>query len=231
MNLTINPKLIFKSLFIFIILLLIANLSVMYIYLNYCVNNGIWNHNEKVKFIVKLFDFDTEKNLPTFYSSLGLLFSSILLLLIALNNKKNNLIYLPWIGLSIIFCYLSLDEFIQFHEYLVLMTKKFFNLSGMGTAYWIIPYLTIFVILGVIYFKFMISLERKTLKLFILAGIVFVGGAVGFELISERYSEFHGSENVIYELLYTCEEFLEMLGVIIFIYALTSYKTFTIKIE
>ena len=81
MNLTINPKLIFKSLFIFIILLLIANLSVMYIYLNYCVNNGIWNHNEKVKFIVKLFDFDIEKMLPTFYSSLGLLFTSILLLL------------------------------------------------------------------------------------------------------------------------------------------------------
>ena len=25
---------------------------------NYCVNNGIWNHNEKVKFIVKLFDFE-----------------------------------------------------------------------------------------------------------------------------------------------------------------------------
>jgi len=84
------------------------------------------------------------------------------------------------------------------------------------------------------------TLPKKTLKFFIIAGVVFLTGAVGLELIGGRVEELYGipvektfdnSANVLFKFLYTCEEFLEMLGIIIFIYALTSYKKFTIKIE
>jgi hypothetical protein len=240
MNFPLNPRIIFRSLFLFIIILLVANISVIYIYMNYYIENGIWSNNDYVKIVINLFDFNTEKNVPTFYSSLALLFSSILLFLIALKNKKKNLTYLSWVGLAIIFCYLSLDEILELHEHLVHLTRNFLNLSGMGTAYWTIPYLILIILLGAVYFKFLMTLPKKTLKFFLIAGAVFLTGAVGFELIGGRVEELYGiptpksfdsSHNVLFKILYTCEEFLEMLGIIIFIYALTSYKTFTIKIE
>ena len=65
----------------------------------------------------------------------------------------------------------------------------------------------------------------------VIAGLVFVSGAIGFDVLGHRQWELHGRSNLPYVILYTVEEFLEMLGVIIFIYALTTYKSIVIKIE
>lgn len=58
------------------------------------------------------------------------------------------------------------------------------------------------------------------MNLFVLSGITFVAGAIGFELIGGREAELFGSNNLTYSLYYTCEE---MLGVVIFIYTLLTY--------
>jgi len=61
------------------------------------------------------------------------------------------------------------------------------------------------------------------MRLFILAGITYVGGVLIMEMISARYSGLHGSQNVRYQMMTVVEEFLEMSGIVIFIYALLSY--------
>lgn len=48
-------------------------------------------------------------------------------------------------------------------------------------------------------------------------------GAIGFEMLGGRYAELYSNKTILYALLYTCEEFLEMFGVALFIYALLSY--------
>ena len=55
------------------------------------------------------------------------------------------------------------------------------------------------------------------------AATLFIGGAIGIELVGGRYVELHGRENVTYSMIATLEESLEMAGVIVFIYALLKY--------
>lgn len=56
-----------------------------------------------------------------------------------------------------------------------------------------------------------------------LSGAIFVTGAVGFEFFGGNHVKLYGEENFIFSLFYTCEEFLEMLGIALFIYTLLSY--------
>lgn len=219
-----------RTLLIFVSIILFFHICVNIVRFNYYIDNGPWSNNDYVKVLIDLFDFNTEKNIPTFYSALTLLLSSILLFLIALYNKKYDLKYYPWILLSIVFLFLSLDEMLEFHEHLVHLTQRLLDLSGFGTAYWTIPYLVAVIVLFLSLVKFLNELPKRTLKLFVLAGFFFILGSVGMEIIAGRREEIIGVQNITYLFFYTIEELSEMIGVIIFIYALTSYKPFTIKI-
>jgi len=53
--------------------------------------------------------------------------------------------------------------------------------------------------------------------------VIFLTGVLGIELLGAREADLHGTETVVYCLLYTLEEMLEMLGIILFIYALLSH--------
>ena len=88
MTIKFNPRCILRSLLIFVSILLFFHICVNIVKLNYYIDDGLWSNNDYVKVLINLFDFGTEKNIPTFYSALALLFSSMLLFLIALYNKK-----------------------------------------------------------------------------------------------------------------------------------------------
>lgn len=231
MNITINPKYVLRTLLIIVGILALSNIGINIIRFNYYMDGGPWSDNEYIKELIFLFDLDTEKNVPSFYSSLALLLSSILLFLIALFYKKSGAKYFPWVLLSLVFFYLALDEILELHEHLVHLTERFFNLTGYGTSYWIIPFGIFGIILFIILFKFLRELPKKTLKQFVISGFVFISGAVGMEILGGIHEEIYGRENATYVILYTIEEILEMLGIVLFIYALTSYKKFTINIS
>ena len=59
--------------------------------------------------------------------------------------------------------------------------------------------------------------------LFLISGITFVSGTLGFEMLGGRQAELYGRNNILYALFYTCEESLEMIGIAIFIYTLLTY--------
>jgi len=59
--------------------------------------------------------------------------------------------------------------------------------------------------------------------MFVAAGFAYVGGAIGLEVISAPLVEAQGRYNLMYLLLTTVEESLELGGIIFFIYALLSY--------
>ena len=173
--------------------------------------------------LVPLFDFNSEQNIPTFYSSIALIISSALLFLIALNCKKNKSSYIPWLGLSLIFLFLSIDEISSIHEKLTVHSREIFGTSGFLYYAWVIPYglaLGVFIIL---YSKFLLELPKNTMLLFLTSGGIYVLGAIGFESLGGRQAELLGLNNILYSFYYTCEEFFEMLGIAIFIYTLLTY--------
>jgi len=173
--------------------------------------------------LIPLFDFDTEKNIPTFYSAIALLVVSILLWFIALAHKNLKSSYIMWFGLSLIFLFLSIDEISSIHERFGKPTRDAFKTSGFLFFAWIIPYGIALIIFIIAYSKFLFKLPKNTLILFLVSGIIFISGAIGFEMIGGRHVYLYGGNDIIYSFYYTCEESLEMLGISIFIYTLLSY--------
>jgi hypothetical protein len=173
--------------------------------------------------LVPLFDFNLEKNIPTLYSSIALVFVSVLLAFIGVTNKKLNSSYMPWFGMAFVFLFLSIDEIHGIHENLTIIVKNTFATSGFLYYSWIIPYSIGLIIFIAFFSRFLLDLPKRTMILFLVSGTVFVSGAIGFELFGGRQNELYGADNVLYCFFYTCEELLEMLGIAIFIYTLIKY--------
>lgn len=215
MNIEINPKKTLLSFLAIITLLLIINLIGV-------ISKYHFNYEY---FLNPLFDFNTERNIPTLYSSLAIIICAVLLSSIALIHKKLNLSYIPWVGLAIIFLFLSIDETAQIHEKLTNPTRDALETptSGLLRNAWIIPYAIFVLVFFIAYLKFLINLPKKTMILFIISGGVFVLGALGFEAVA-GLPELWGNRTVV-NLIRTCEELLEMVGIALFIYTLLHYIT------
>lgn len=175
---------------------------------------------------ITVFDFDVEGNLPTLYSFFNLLLSSALLHLIASHCKEvNRSLYPSWLSLSFIFLFLAFDELLSIHEKLGVVFKEVFDTSGFFHYAWVIPYgIAVFALL-ILYTKFLFKLPKNTLSLFLLAGGLFILGAIGFEMIGGNHMSQFGGHNLMTALYYTCEELFEMIGISVFIYALLIHIT------
>ena len=64
--------------------------------------------------------------------------------------------------------------------------------------------------------------DRRYQVLFALAGLMYVGGAIGFEMVSWTYHPTDGVD-LRYVVLNLVEELLEMLGVAVFLVSLMLY--------
>ena len=85
------------------------------------------------------------------------------------------------------------------------------------------PYAIFLIFLAIPYLGFLFRLPVDTRVRFIIAAVLFLGGAIGVEVISAKEADLYGTSTVTYSVLYTIEELLEMLGVIAFIRALLIY--------
>lgn len=182
--------------------------------------------NQELRWITGYVDLDIEKNIPSLYSGFALFVSSLLFLCISsLEEKKRRY----WLGLAAVFLFLSLDESFVLHERLSNYTEEYIKSTGIikagGLLYfpWIIPYSILMTILGLLYFRFILSLPRKTTVLLILSAIIFLIGAVWFDMLGGREAELHSYYTLTYIVLFTIEEFLEMIGVVLLIYTLLDY--------
>ena len=97
--------------------------------------------------------------------------------------------------------------------------------TQLGLKTTTIPYGIALGVFLLFYIKFLLSLPKRIMILFIVSGAIFVAGAIGFEMLASRYFSLYGdiSGGTMYAVFYTFEEFFEMLGIVIFIYTLLSY--------
>ncbi len=172
-----------------------------------------------------LFNMDKEINIPTLFSCCLLLVCAFLISLVMKKAKKqNHLIHNKWNVLKWVFVFLALDEGLQIHELLIIPSIKDM-LPAIFTVVWVIPYgaLSIF---AIFYFFPMVNrLPKKIKYLILLAGVIYVSGALGLEIIGSFLVKTEGIRlhSVSYGLITTLEETLEMTGLIVFIHALSTY--------
>jgi len=154
---------------------------------------------------VAIFDLDEEESFGTWFSAAILLFASLLFFYQArLRRGLFDRIHYWWFVLGLGFCLMSVDEVVGMHE----LINTIYDESvwaGLSLA------LVAAAFLGFI--PFLRRYRWQTSGLFIFAGILFTGGAVGVEQLS-------GSDlnSLQYNMLTGLEEGLEMSGVILAIY-------------
>ncbi len=203
MTIEINSTKIVKFLSIVAIVLIMIHIGILITYF-------IVDDSSKFDF-VRMFDLDMERNIPTLFSSTILLISASLFYLLSVVEKRNHWF---WLGLSIVFVFLAIDESVKIHENIGDYTEQFVDASGFLYYPWILSYALFVLILGVLYLRFFWKMERKIFLRFMLSAAIFLSGAIGFELLSANEASIHDTDTVLYSIYYTIEETLEMFGVI-----------------
>jgi hypothetical protein len=176
--------------------------------------------------LVRLFYLEEEQNIPTFFSGLLLMTAALLLAVIAILEKKQAHPDAPrWMILAIGFLYMAGDELLSFHEHLMMPVRHLlpWATKGVFSYGWVIPAILVVVALALYFLKFLLRLPTKTRITFLIAATLFVGGAIGGELVEGYYDSLHPGENFVFAMMATVEESLEMAGTTVFIYALLRY--------
>jgi hypothetical protein len=237
--LEVSAKKVAGALFLALVLLTLASFAARFI-------EYMWGMEGALR-LLAWFDVGEEDSLPTWYASFTLLLSSILLAFIAIAKKRHDDRHaLHWRILSIIFLVLSIDEIAQLHEkglgelaVLIENSTGFISEVGIDAYGWVVPAAALVVVVVLAFLGFFAHLPRRTLLLFIVAGTLFVVGALGMETLTgqliDNYGGYDNWDNVegipkmIAGIEGSIEEFLETLGVVVFIYALLSYASSYVK--
>ncbi|MCC0175952.1 hypothetical protein I4641_03020 [Waterburya agarophytonicola K14] len=212
----LSAKRVTRFLLSIIALLVLFNLTERVIVYWFNATNG-------TELISHYFNFDQESNFPSLYSALALGFCSYLLAIITTFRKTQKAKYVKhWKALSFIFLFLAFDEACSIHELLIPILRGAINAKGILYFTWVIPAFFLLIVFLIAFRKFIQNLPTKTRTLFILAGAVYVGGALGMELVGGYIADNYGY-TTIYGIASSIEELLEMFGIVIFINGLLSY--------
>lgn len=175
---------------------------------------------------IALLNVDSEQNIPSFFSASIILFAALLLAVITAYKRKQGAPYvLHWAILAFGFLFMAVDEATSIHEKL---NGPMAHLLGEGRAdifyyAWVVPGIVIVLVLGLFFLKFLWDLPATTRWLFCAAAFVYLGGAIGFELVGNHYALLSGTESWRYIASAHLEEGLEMTGMVLFIFALLQY--------
>jgi hypothetical protein len=166
-----------------------------------------------------------EQTLPAVYSTVLLLLAAALLALIGQISRTSGRPYsLYWYGLALVFTFLAIDEAVEIHEQLIEPVRSAFDTSGLLYYAWVIPYVIGLLVLVVVYARFLLHLPRRTALGFVVAGTIFVLGAVVMESLTGLVAGPSNDERgIVFQALQATEEVLEIAGVIIFISVLLAY--------
>ena len=212
----INRPRIVRTLVVITLVLIAASLAVDV--------TAIQTGHDRIFGLLPLFDLDREGNIPTFFSAVLLLGAGLLCGFAGLlDGQRGGRERNYWRALCVIFAYLAIDEASLIHE---LTIEPMHHLIGnLGPAFrfaWVIPAIVLVGIGGLLFLRFFLRLPPPIRTRVAIAAIMFVGGSIGFEIISGGYLGAHpgGERNAAYILIFTTEESLEMFGMIVFINAL-----------
>lgn len=214
-KIAVSPRIVVKYLLMVMIFFAIVSTGIQ-------ICKYVFNYRDDW---LNLFNLDRELNFPTWYSAFMIGFCAILLRIIAVGKEQQSDRYTKdWQLLSKIFCLMAIDEIVSLHEILIIPdVSEALNLPWFLHSMWVIPGIVFVAWFIRRYSKFVRHLPNKSRKHFISAACVYIGGALVMEMIGSHFAESLGQQHLLYALIATAEEVLEMTGIIMFIYALLYY--------
>jgi hypothetical protein len=183
-------------------------------------------NNEVISRVTHWLDVNAESSIPTWYASLTLMLCSILLAFIAYAAKVQNRPYpLHWASLSVGFALLSLEEVIGIHSQVFKVLRSGVSITK-GSGYILVLgalALAGLAVLVLLYGRFFLHLPKRWRYLFVTGLIIYLTGVLATDTVGDYLRTAFGESSILYTVVLTVEEALEMTGVLIFIYALVDY--------
>ena len=182
------------------------------------VQVGIYGFGAEKHWLDSL-NMDRELNLPTLFSSSLLLISALLMQRLGHNSNPDAAD--DWRLLSKIFIFLALDEALQIHEILIIPGLRHQVHPALAST-WVVPYAALALIMLWKFRSFLGSIPRATATGLLRSGAVYVGGAIGMEMIGSFAvrSSLIRLHSPWYGAITGLEEALELVGIILLIDAL-----------
>lgn len=171
-----------------------------------------------------LFSFDREGNPVTVLNAMLLLAAAALALAIARWRRSQALPWWrSWTGAALILSFLFLDELAGLHDSLDFLLIERFETGAAFAWPWVIVYGLLVLAVAAAYLRFFLALPMRHRVRFALSAALYVGGAIGLEMVAAAHVEAAGGEDLGYALLFTIEENLEMLACLLAIHSLIDY--------
>lgn len=171
-----------------------------------------------------LVSLDVEQNPQAWYQALTLFACAPLLAIagaVARRQGERHAAY--WFSMAALFAVMSVDEACALHERISDPLRDLVGGTGALHYAWVLAWGAVGVLLLATHARWLLALPAATRRRFLVAGTVYVAGAMGFEMLESTLFT-HGGVDIYdhlgYQLLTLCEEALEMTGVVLFIRAL-----------
>jgi hypothetical protein len=171
--------------------------------------------NAEVFGFVEFADLAQELSLGTWIASLLLLATGALAGISGVaDDREGGRWRRNWYALGALLAFMSLDEVAVVHERVADLTRRALDTSGAFHFAWTIPAAVIVVVFAVAQARFVRGLPAPTRRRLLLAGAVFVGGAMGLELVeSAVYTSAGNVMTATFDVLSAVEEVLELTAV------------------
>ena len=174
-----------------------------------------------VRVLFSLFFIDGEGNLPAIFSTCLFLINAVLFLMVwqaagpAGDSQK------IWLVLAIVFVFLAIDESISIHERLIDPLRQALGATGVFYYAWIIPYGIGVLLLAIVAIPVFWRMPKRIRFWFGLSAAIYLFAAIGLEMVSGKYLVMmNENKDIVWILMVTLEESLEIAGLIILVYAL-----------
>ena len=170
-------------------------------------------------------NLDSETSLPTWFQTSLLLVAAMLTGLIALlgvGASRGDVRH--WTLAAVTLVVMSVDEAVSFHERLIDPVRSLLHVrSGPLYFAWIVPGALLTAAFAAAYLPFIARLPKRTRRLLMTAGLLYLAGVLAMEAIDGAYGSSHGKDTLGYMLLTDVEEIFEMAGLLVLVYALLSH--------
>jgi hypothetical protein len=168
---------------------------------------------------VRLVDLNDELTIPSWYSATLMATAALLLFAhAAIARRDDRPAARRWFFLGVIFIYMSLDETSQIHE-LGNYVQLLHPFTGALAYAWVVIAIPVVVVLGLFFLPFVLRLPSHFRNRVLVAGFVYVGGALGMEMV-QAFIATHGYPPLAWATESIIEEGGEIAGLTLFVRAL-----------
>ncbi len=158
---------------------------------------------------------DSEANIPSVFSSALMVVNAIIMLKIASAERRiATRTAVGWQLLGFFFIYMALDELLGVHEALLRFPYRP-DFYGLFHFRWVLLGVVAVVVLFGLFLPFLLRLPRTTAIRLLIAGGVFVFGALVMEMIDGAAVERFGPLSWQFVVAECLEESLEMVGLVL----------------